>query len=125
VNTLFIGKPSQATLEYAENRLCEILESFNSNIKLLNPEFHPDKPLEIIYMIGGNPKTDIQGGNSFRSQRGIEWKSVLVETANYETRTIPEYPPRAILPGIAEAVDWAMNDAKKGGSPKQSSDTAS
>ncbi|KAF8454786.1 HAD-like domain-containing protein, partial [Terfezia claveryi] len=97
-----IGKPSQETYEYAEDQL----------VKQLAEKEHvgAKDQLKRVYMIGDNPLSDIQGANMFKSRRGVEWVSVLVETGVYKPGQSfpPGGEPKIVVKDVCKAVQWAL-----------------
>ncbi|KAI0892335.1 HAD-superfamily hydrolase [Annulohypoxylon nitens] len=96
------GKPTEATYVYAERVLREYSQSQN-----------PSQEIGTVYMIGDNPESDVAGANSFRSEHGVEWRSILVETGVYVAGSVPKHQPYHTVKNVMEAVEWAL---KKGGS---------
>ncbi|OJD19698.1 TIGR01456 family HAD hydrolase [Emergomyces pasteurianus Ep9510] len=94
-----IGKPCELTYRFAENRL-------NHERQKL---FHSEdlQPLEVVYMIGDNPESDIRGANSYNSPTGTKWNSILVNTGVYSGGT-PTWPPKVIVKGVKQAVEWSL-----------------
>lgn len=94
-----IGKPTQLTYEFAEERLRE--------------REHVD--VKRVYMIGDNLESDIAGANGYESSWGSEWKSVLVKTGVWRDgmEWKENQKPYAIKENVLEAVKWAVEDAKK------------
>lgn len=61
-------------------------------------------------MIGDNPASDIQGAIAFNSPRGIQWKSILVESGIHRAGEIPTHLPDYIVPGVQEAIMLALRN---------------
>ena len=101
-----IGKPTQATFEFAEDRLRQYRKSLFGQ-KGLND------PLRRVYMVGDNPESDIRGANEYQSPHGTEWSSILVKTGVYREGSEPSCKPDVIVEDVGEAVEWAIEDAKK------------
>ncbi len=59
-------------------------------------------------MIGDNPASDIAGANTYESQCGYQWKSILVETGVYRAGTVPAHQPTHTAKNVKEAVEWAL-----------------
>lgn len=97
-----IGKPFQETYEYAEDRLVKLLAE-SETIKA-------EDQLERVYMVGDNPLSDIQGANMFKSPRGVEWISVLVESGVYKRGQL--FPrggkPKVVVEDVWKGVKWAL-----------------
>lgn len=102
-----MGKPYQDTYAYAEGVLCEWrkkqlevagLDTTQGNIRT-------------IYMVGDNPASDIKGANSFRSDRGIKWVSILVTTGVYKGG-IHTGEANRVVGDVLAAVKWAMDVEK-------------
>lgn len=99
-----IGKPYQATYEFAERQLLRNrAHSFSSATNL--------PPLERVYMVGDNPESDIRGANSYRSEMGSSWQSILVRTGVYSGGE-PIWTPQVIADDVQEAVQWALKASK-------------
>jgi HAD superfamily hydrolase (TIGR01456 family) len=101
-----IGKPTQATYEFSENRL-------RANRKALWGQVGLNDPLRRVYMVGDNPESDIRGANDYRSPHGSRWTSILVQTGVYRGIGEPSCRPDIILDDVRRAVEWAVEDARK------------
>ncbi|EEP80660.1 HAD-superfamily subfamily hydrolase [Uncinocarpus reesii 1704] len=99
LQSTMIGKPHQSTYEFAEKRLLQQRESAFKGADVV--------PLRDVYMIGDNPESDIRGANSFNSATGTEWTSILVKTGVYRGEK-PAWPPKVIVNGVQDAVEWAL-----------------
>ena len=90
-----IGKPTKTTYRYAEDQL---VKKANATLKR-------------VYMVGDNPDSDIKGANDYRSERGVEWISVLVETGVYKPGQVlsPARKPRKGVKDVWEGVRWALH----------------
>ncbi|PGG95323.1 TIGR01456 family HAD hydrolase [Polytolypa hystricis UAMH7299] len=98
-----IGKPYQSTYEFAEKRLVEQRDQmFGAQDNVA--------PLRTVYMIGDNPESDIRGANSFNSETGADWASILVRTGVYGGGK-PAYTPRVTVDGVKEAVEWGLKSS--------------
>ena len=100
-----IGKPFKATYSFAENKLLAHREGI----------FGGSAPsLKRVYMVGDNPDSDIRGANTFDSQRGIEWISLLTRTGVYQDRPgqRPAWEPREIVDDVTAAVQYALADSE-------------
>ncbi|KAF7196925.1 hypothetical protein HII31_01843 [Pseudocercospora fuligena] len=101
-----IGKPSQETYEFAETRLRRHRKALFRHIGL-------NDPLRQVYMIGDNPESDIRGANNYQSPHGSKWTSILLRTGVYQDGTEPSCKPDVIKDNVLQAVEWAVEDAKK------------
>ncbi|KAK4495113.1 hypothetical protein PRZ48_013440 [Zasmidium cellare] len=101
-----IGKPHQETYEFAERRL-------RAHRKQLFGQVGLNDPLRRVYMIGDNPESDIQGANNYRSPYGSHWTSVLIKTGVWKEGTVPAHKPHVIRENVLDAVQWAVEDAKR------------
>lgn len=101
-----IGKPHQDTYEFAERRL-------RAHRKRLFGQIGLNDPLRKVYMIGDNPESDIQGANNYRSPHGSDWTSVLIKTGVWKEGTQPAHKPDVIRENVLDAVQWAVEDAKR------------
>ncbi|KAM3068439.1 hypothetical protein ACMFMG_009578 [Clarireedia jacksonii] len=97
-----IGKPHSATYKYAER----VLNRYRAH--LLGTSTKKVPHLKRVFMVGDNPESDIRGANEFESAHGTEWTSVLVKTGVYRSGTVPAYKPKAVVPDVLEAVEWAL-----------------
>jgi ribonucleotide monophosphatase NagD (HAD superfamily) len=52
-------------------------------------------------------ESDIRGGNTFVSDRGIKWPTILVKTGIYAGGELA-WQPTAISKDVYEAVRWAL-----------------
>ena len=64
-------------------------------------------------MIGDNPESDIRGANNYESAYGSAWTSILVKTGVFKDGTEPSCKPDQIKKDVLEAVQWAVEDARK------------
>ena len=101
-----LGKPSQSTYEFAENKL-------NAQRKKMLKHVGLNDPLRKVYMIGDNPESDIRGANNYQSPHGTKWTSILVKTGVYKEGTEPSCQPHVFADDVLRAVEWAIEDAKK------------
>ena len=101
--TIF-GKPTPTTFAFAERKLKAHRQSL---LKSRAGEENAESKLEHVYMVGDNPASDILGANCYKSPLGTAWESILVKTGVYKSGT-PEYVPKAIVPDITAAVQWAL-----------------
>lgn len=101
-----IGKPHQPTYEFSENRLRQHRKRLFGHVGL-------NDPLRRVYMVGDNPESDIRGANNYQSPHGSRWKSILVETGVYKAGSEPSCRPDVIVGSVREAVEWAVEDAKR------------
>lgn len=99
-----IGKPFQGTYEFAERQLLRNRAAAFGNDASL-------PPLQKVYMIGDNPESDIRGANSYRSDIGSSWHSILVRTGVY-TGGEPAWTPKTITDNVQAAVEWALKSSK-------------
>ena len=83
-----IGKPTQPTFEFCENRL-------RQNRKRIWGQIGLNDPLRRVYMIGDNPESDIRGANDYKGDGE------------------PSCKPDIILDDVQRAVEWAVEDAAK------------
>ncbi|KAJ6092750.1 hypothetical protein N7486_008039 [Penicillium sp. IBT 16267x] len=99
-----IGKPYQGTYEFAERQL------LRNRSKILGGAADLP-PLQHVYMIGDNPESDIRGANSYRSDYGSKWQSILVRTGVY-TGGEPAWTPTTIADDVQKGVQWALKTSK-------------
>jgi HAD superfamily hydrolase (TIGR01456 family) len=94
-----VGKPYALTYRFAEKQL------LRNRARLLNNENLP--PIKKVFMIGDNPESDIRGANSYESDYGSQWQSILVRTGVYSGGT-PSYIPTTVADDVKHAVEWAI-----------------
>jgi HAD superfamily hydrolase (TIGR01456 family) len=102
-----IGKPFKETYDFAENRLIQHREHlFDGVVQKV--------PLRTVYMVGDNPDSDIRGANTYQSQHGIEWVSLLTRTGVFKDipGNVPSWRPREIVDDVSAAVKWALKNSK-------------
>lgn len=99
-----IGKPYQGTYEFAERQLLRNRARIFSNTTDL-------PPLQRVFMVGDNPESDIRGANSYRSENGSNWHSILVRTGVYRGGE-PSWKPQTIEDDVQKAVQWALKASK-------------
>eukprot|EP01130_Rhizamoeba_saxonica_P006166 TRINITY_DN2446_c0_g1_i2.p1 TRINITY_DN2446_c0_g1~~TRINITY_DN2446_c0_g1_i2.p1 ORF type:complete len:297 (-),score=50.40 TRINITY_DN2446_c0_g1_i2:35-925(-) len=88
--TIF-GKPNKEVYEYA----IDLLNSLNQN----------SQPLDRIYCIGDNPKSDIQGANN----AGSPFYSVLVKTGCFKGNgNDSTHPAKLVFDDVLEAVTYIL-----------------
>ncbi|KAL9603546.1 MAG: hypothetical protein Q9219_001048 [cf. Caloplaca sp. 3 TL-2023] len=105
LNHTTIGKPSQATFEFAERRL---MEHRNKLLELSSGEAGGGVGLRKVYMVGDNPESDIAGGNRYQSSFGSVWDTILVRSGVYSGGE-PAHRPSVIVNDVWDAVEWALN----------------
>nr|GAT57724.1 predicted protein [Mycena chlorophos] len=88
-----VGKPSEATYEFAAKVLHQRIEQLDG----------PHAPSRRIYMVGDNPESDIAGANA------AHWESILVRTGVFEAGTTPRHRPTHEVEDVEEAVQWAIH----------------
>lgn len=99
-----IGKPYQRTYEFAERQLLRNRARAFGNAADL-PQ------LKRVYMIGDNPESDIRGANSYRSEYGSSWHSILVRTGVYGGGE-PVWTPQTVADDVQKGVQWALKASK-------------
>ena len=107
------GKPTFTTFAFAERKLEAHRQTLLLGAKGEEERNAPQPKLETVYMIGDNPASDIAGANQYHSPSGTPWDSILVQTGVYKSgtgtgTTRPEYEPKAIVPDVTAAVQWAL-----------------
>lgn len=99
-----IGKPFQGTYEFAERQLRRNrVRSFGDTADV--------PPLKRVYMVGDNPESDIRGANSYRSEFGSSWHSILVRTGVYDGGE-PIWTPQTVADDVQKGVQWALKASK-------------
>lgn len=101
------GKPSRETYAFAERVLQkhrhELLKATGS---------HGAGRLERVYMVGDNPESDIAGANTYQSEHGTDWESILVKTGVWTADRGGElkgvFKPHVIVSDVKEAVRTAL-----------------
>lgn len=96
-----MGKPSQATYDFAERRLIGLQ-------KRLFAGEAPGPDLKRFYMVGDNPASDIAGANNYRSPFGTSWSSLLVKTGVWDGVSVPDPEPTAVVNDVHSAVEWGL-----------------
>lgn len=99
-----IGKPYQGTYEFAERQLLRNRSKIFGDAADLTP-------LQHVYMIGDNPESDIRGANSYRSEYGSKWQSILVRTGVYPGGE-PAWTPTTTADDVQKGVQWALKTSK-------------
>ncbi|KAI1778282.1 HAD-superfamily hydrolase [Hypoxylon cercidicola] len=94
-----VGKPTEATYKYGERVLREYGEALDAS-----------RTIDTVYMVGDNPESDIVGANSFRSEHGIVWKSILVETGVHVANSVSSHQPYHTATDVKEAVEWVLEE---------------
>ena len=100
------GKPTSRTFAFAEQKL----QAYRQTLLASRGEANDVQPprLEKVYMVGDNPASDIAGANLFKSPSGTAWDSILVKTGVYKSGTTPQCEPKALVPDVSAAVQWAL-----------------
>jgi ribonucleotide monophosphatase NagD (HAD superfamily) len=98
-----IGKPYQGAYEFAERQL------LRNRSKVFGSADLP--PIKNVYMVGDNPESDIRGANSYRSEFGSSWHSILVRTGVYRGGK-PAWTPKTIADDVHKGVQWALKASK-------------
>jgi HAD superfamily hydrolase (TIGR01456 family) len=104
-----IGKPYHHTYAFAERQLIRNWSRTSGN--------RQGHPLRRVFMIGDNPESDIRGANSYRSEHGSEWISILVRSGVYSGGE-PTCSPRIIVDDVYDAVQWALESCEQSGSKR-------
>lgn len=104
------GKPNDVAFGYAE----KVLDEHRKEV-LVRGGHEAGGGLERVYMVGDNPKSDIQGANQFKSPEGKSWSSLLVFTGvTSPTRKKvlgtagQASSPTAVADDVMGAVRWAL-----------------
>lgn len=97
------GKPTHTMYQYGERALQDIIAT--------NPNFGGN--IHTVVMIGDNPESDIAGANTYKSQCGYQWQSVLVETGVHPAGAVPSHTPDHTTKNVKEAVEWVLSQAEK------------
>ena len=99
-----IGKPYQGTYEFAERQLRRNRSRIFGGAADL-------PPLQRVYMVGDNSESDIRGANSYRSEFGSSWHSILVRTGVYSGGE-PAWAPQTVADDVQKGVQWALKTSK-------------
>jgi HAD superfamily hydrolase (TIGR01456 family) len=94
-----VGKPYELTYRFAENQL------LRNRARAFRSKNLP--PVKKVFMVGDNPESDIRGANSYKSEYGSEWHSILVRTGVYNGGQ-PSCTPKTIVDDVKHAVNWAL-----------------
>jgi ribonucleotide monophosphatase NagD (HAD superfamily) len=62
-----------------------------------------------VFMIGDNPKSDIEGTNNFKSVNNVYWTSILVETGVWKQGQ-PDRFPQWISPNVEDDVNGVLRN---------------
>lgn len=102
-----MGKPHRLTYEFAEKVLIRQRE------QNFGKEVMKEVPLEMVYMVGDNPESDIQGANDYESLVGARWVSVLTRTGVFRSREgeEPTVKPKVIVDDVREGVRWGLRES--------------
>lgn len=100
---IVVGKPYHRTYAFAERQL------MRNRSKIFGSQ--ADRPLRKVFMIGDNPESDIRGANSYRSEQGSKWISILVRSGVYSGGE-PTWPPKVIVEDVYDAVQWALKSSE-------------
>lgn len=101
LNKTVIGKPFELTYKFAERRLIEHRNDLFKDAGELGK-------LKTVYMVGDNPESDIRGANTYRSNLGTDWHSILVKTGVWQEDKEPSWMPRDRVQGVWDAVRLAV-----------------
>jgi len=100
-----IGKPYQATYEYAEKKL--------NKLRQKNFGVTEKDSLRRVYMVGDNPASDIAGAIAYKSPFGSRWHSALLRTGVYQGEKLDvTNTPTTIVHDVYDAVKWACKHSK-------------
>lgn len=83
------GKPGTEYHQHAETMLNAFF-----------PGEADDEPLKTIYMIGDNPRSDIQGANA----SGDHWFSILVRTGLFKGENDAQFPAKKVVDNVYDAI---------------------
>lgn len=106
-STIF-GKPQAATYLFAE----DVMHHYRKMV--IGEQGDRDNVFHRVYMIGDNPKSDIEGANKFAAsgKSKVDWPSMLVETGVYcakrDGKTPCAVPSEGIYKDVTEAVRHAL-----------------
>ena len=104
-----IGKPYGETYRFAEG----VLTTHRHEL-LRRGGRHLPATLGSVYMIGDNPESDIAGANTYESEVGTKWRSVLVRTGVWnpemrgEQTLTGQFKPDVIVDDVRAAVRWSL-----------------
>jgi HAD superfamily hydrolase (TIGR01456 family) len=111
-----MGKPSAETYRFAERVLgahrSELLRGSGGGET--GGVRGGSEVLKSVYMIGDNPESDIAGANSYASEVGADWRSVLVRTGVWDSERHGEdalaghFKPDVVVDDVRGAVRWAL-----------------
>jgi ribonucleotide monophosphatase NagD (HAD superfamily) len=98
------GKPTHTTYRCGECGLQDLIAA--------NPQLDAED-IKTVYMVWGSPEFDITDANTYQSQCGYRWRSVLVETGAYRSGATLSHMPYHTARNVQEAVEWALEDAEE------------
>jgi len=90
------GKPGLEYHQYAETMLRDISASHSDST---TPEH-----IKTVYMIGDNPKSDIQGANA----AGEHWYSILVRTGLFKGENDDTHPAKHVSDNVYDAIAFIL-----------------
>lgn len=103
LNTTAFGKPQIGTFEFATR----LLQQWRKDTHGINA------PPKTVYFVGDTPESDIRGTNEFDEYSDNQWYSILVRTGVYQEGTKPNFPPKATVDNVLEAVLHGMERERK------------
>jgi HAD superfamily hydrolase (TIGR01456 family) len=97
------GKPNQVTMKYCEGKLMGLHRQAHEHASL-------SPTLERVYMVGDNPRSDIQGANLRTAESDkVKWAGLLVKTGVYSGEQLSgRLAPASVSPSVLQAVQWAL-----------------
>ncbi len=99
-----IGKPHATNFHWGE---AVLIRKRNAMCRELGITVEEAGHLTHIFMIGDNPKSDIEGTNSFESCNNVLWFSILVQTGVWKQGQ-PNGFPQWIVPDVKAAVNGVL-----------------
>ncbi|CAG8951866.1 hypothetical protein HYFRA_00005670 [Hymenoscyphus fraxineus] len=95
-----VGKPFALSYDYSEQALLKAMAATGV------------ATLDRAYSVGDNPGNDVRGPNEYKTQSkiGVQWNTILVESGVWNPKDEPEFEPDVIVPGISEAIAWALTE---------------
>jgi ribonucleotide monophosphatase NagD (HAD superfamily) len=99
-----VGKPHATNFHCGEDVL---IRKRNVMCQELGVTAEEAGNLSHVFMIGDNPKSDVEGANNFKSYNNVVWSSILVETGVWKQGQ-PDGFPDWIVSNIKTAVNGAL-----------------
>jgi hypothetical protein len=104
LQSIKVEKPYEINFRWGEDMLICKRDSLCREL-VMTPE--QSGSLTEVFMIGDNPKSDIEGANNFQSAQNVNWNSVLVGTGIWKLGQPDEFP-QWYSPNVKDAVNGVL-----------------